>query len=221
MQQNNDEIPPLTPPEVLACIQHMDTTDAFHKDRDKALLAFLYLTGARISEIVKCADKDAPKKEVVHKATPEGRPARQKQAYKRAIIKSDIELYADGFDVHHVRTLKQRQKKMTTRTIPVIPTTQDELNIMQAFINYYNTIPNPEAPLFNITRQRAWKIINHRTGQFPHRLRHTAASQDSKLGFNNADLRKKYGWSDERTPGTYTKHNVEDLKEKYRNKRRY
>ena len=228
LKENNDEIPPLTATEVLTILKKIDTTPSRYSTRDKAILAFLYLSGCRISEVVKCQDKKA----LAQRTTPLDHIGNLPIPYLRPISKSDIEWYDDGFDIHHVRTLKRRGNKLVTRDIPVIPVTQDEKELLEYFKTYYNNLPDlteqeqedgtkfASTPIFNLTRQRVWKILNGRSDIFPHLMRHSSASRDSRIGFNNAELRKRYGWTDERTPGIYTKSNIEDLKEKYRKARR-
>ena len=89
-----------------------------------------------------------------------------------------------------------------------------EKPFIDIFLEYYNSIDDPDAYLFNITRQRAYQLLE-KLGIFPHLLRHARMTHlvvDYK--FDIADMMKITGWKRAQTAMTYTHLNVTNLVEK-------
>jgi len=183
--KNNDEIP------ALKRFQVFDAIRLCNVDRDKALIAFLYLTGARIEEVVKFKRKG----ELV------GKPLRKKH----------IEIRDSHIIVHSVRTLKQ--SKAGNRTIPITRNSLEN-GLIQIFLRYHDTLKEEDDYLFNITRQRGHQILQ-KVGIFPHLLRHsrnTHLVQD--YDFTVPQLQQFNGWKRADTPSHYVHLKVQNLLDK-------
>ena len=174
--------------------------------RDQALIAFIYLTGCRISEVlgetkhIKKRDKET--KEVIE----------VKDVIVQPLIKEDIEkIGEDIILVKNVPCLKRRAK-VPTRDIPLkISSDKDFIKI---FLEHYNKVPNGEA-LFKITRQRAWQIINKELGVFNHFLIHQRCTELVRhKQFTDIYLKMFRGWKDTRPAEIYTHLNWQDLANK-------
>ena len=86
-----------------------------------------------------------------------------------------------------IRWLKNR--KYQTRNIPMHPSLRNQLS-------YYMAQLNLEDPLFGISRQRAWQIIQQHFKGHPHQLRHSFAVNWLRSGGNIVELSKMLGHGD-------------------------
>ena len=151
----------------------------------KALVCFLYLTGARVGEIVKQVKKFQLEFENIR-----GKPFLM---------------------VNNVLTLKR--KRLVYRRIP-IPLTKRERLFLQPFLDYVDPLPK-DAVLFNMDRKMAWSIIRNKTYLFPHYLRHIRLTHlKLHHNFDSLDLKKFTGWKDTRPAEVYAHLDVRDIAEK-------
>lgn len=182
---------------------------------DKALASFLYLTGARISEVIK------------------------------VIRKKDIDIYPDEFKdfgdiiiVRNVPTLKRHTQhtsvKLTgdennnpkvekivkrihikygelERNIPIKLNTDTLKSLWLNVLNYYNTIPNGDDILFPISRINAWKRIKKINDKWwCHYLRHCRLTHLA-YNLNAFNLKLLTGWASSSTADSYIHTNISEL----------
>tara|TARA_Y100000310_G_scaffold57354_1_gene52540 strand:+ start:5026 stop:5616 length:591 start_codon:yes stop_codon:yes gene_type:complete len=163
--------------------------------RDQALIAFLYLTGARISEIVK------PNQCVKQEFYP--------------LKAKDIEIEdlnnRKYYLVNNVRILKRKSEKAPKRIIP-IPMDADKA-FVDIFTRYFMEVPF-NAYLWDITPQRAWQIVEGATNLYPHYMRHLRLSHLTKKGMSGSDLKQITGWADEKPATHYVHLNWRDIAKK-------
>lgn len=157
--------------------------------RDRALAAFLFITGCRIEEVVKFCDKE--------------------KNWHSPIKKTQIEMHENYFSIMTVRVLKSRKNRW--KSIPIVPMDDDEKFFMNTFLVWYHIVKEPNDPLFNMTRQRAFQILS-KVGLFPHLLRHSRCTiLVTKFGFDSYDLQKFIGWNSIISSEPYVHLNVKDL----------
>ena len=169
--------------------------------RDKALLAFLFLTGCRIEECCKYT-KRVPQKDGTIKTVQQGLPFEKRQ----------IEVQEDFILIKDIRTLKRR--KAVNRTIP-IPINDSEAAFIAPLRAYLEGLRDDE-PLFPFTRQWAFTILS-RVGIFPHLMRHsrnTINVRNYDLGGHH--LQKFNGWSNSKSADAYLHLSVTDITDKMR-----
>ena len=168
--------------------------------KHKALISFLYLTAARIEEVVKYKIKG----ELI------GQPINKKQ-----IIKTEKTL-----TINYVRILKRRSKEsknktILTRSIPISlnPKHKPDKYFTTIFLEYLKNLED-EDKLWNITRQRAHQILE-KVGLFPHLLRHSRVTILVKhYDFGIPQLLKFIGWNRADTAAVYTHLDVRDILQK-------
>jgi integrase len=199
----------LTRPELINKIK------AIENIRDRALAAFLYLTGCRISEVLGTIKR-------VKKYKYEVVEGKRKKFIESTTIekieplrKESIEYLPDKdlILVHQVSCLKRRLN-VPRRNIPIIVSADSEL--VGIFGKYYNTLPDG-SKLFPISRQRAWQIINKELGLYTHFLIHERCSHlVTYKNFTDLDLMQFRGWSNTSMASVYTHLNWQDIAEKMR-----
>jgi integrase len=172
-----------------------------YKIRDRALFCFLYLTGARVEEIVR------GKKEV-------------------GVRKKDLEIVKVGgkdFLVVSLYTLKNRKHLIRKIPIPI----HRERRLVKYVLRYVKNIKNEDEFLFNFTKQRAWQIIkkilskykkNYKHNKFMnanHFLRHCRLTHLVTIyDFTDQDLVSFAGWSNSLPATTYSHLRFKDLARK-------
>ena len=173
--------------------------DRIENPKHKALIAFIYLTGARISEVLG-----------MKKTFMDGR-----NIIIEPLTKESIEVLPeqDLVLVHNVACLK-RKTNLPRRNIPIIMS--QETPIIDIFLLYHNSLI-PGSPLFDISRQHAWRIVNKNLGSYTHFLIHTRCTHlVTKKGFTDTDLMRFRGWKNTLMASTYTHLNYMDIANKMR-----
>lgn len=170
----------------------VDKINEFVLLRDQALVAFLFLTGCRIKEVVRFLDEKDGRKLL-------GMPIQKKQVEERP----------DHLIITGVRTLKRGRTMRIRRSIPV-PLNDKERPFVNVLLAYLSTLDR-DSYLFDMTRQRANQILE-RVGLFPHYLRHLRATRlVTDYDFSNQDLQRYFGWAHSSRADTYVHLNVGDL----------
>lgn len=162
--------------------------------RDKALICVLYLTGARVGEIVKVF-------RINQITSPKTKRGKQWVYFE------------------YLPTQKKRGKmEDSPRTVPIlVDTHKDYLKIIEFHINdkaYKGGEKqiDDNAILFDFTIRNAQKIVEKCLGIYPHRLRHIRASNLSREdNFSEAELKRFFNWSTGTTAAHYIHLNTRDL----------
>jgi len=155
--------------------------------RDRALVSFIYITGSRVSEVVK--------------------------RFKVKDIK--IEKANDRiFYVFRMYVQKRREKKEIYRMVG-IPYEKNKLFI-DCILDYINKCKLKDNKLlFEIDRKTVYRVVKKHFGFSPHYLRHTRATHlVSEYGFTPQELKEHIGWSDIRTTSIYTHLNWKNISNK-------
>lgn len=151
----------------------------------KAMVAFIYLTACRVSEMVGHREYVIEEDIKVEK-------------WHNTIQKQDIEfIEQDGKPfalIHNVVILKRRKAIELHRTIPINLEREKEL---WAYVQaYLDTLPYPEMYLFKMERTTAYKKIRFGTGYWPHYFRHARITNLVKeYGFDVIGLVNFTGWA--------------------------
>ena len=142
------------------------TNKEFYEKRDRALMALLYLTCGRISEVLSL---------------------RKKQF--------DLESEPDFIIIRNMVVVKRKKKaKRKSRAIRdevPLPKEGPLAPFTKLVLEYLQLIENSEDKLFNIGRNRAYKIVRYVTGQWPHWFRSQGESWYGKV-FSNIFALKDY-----------------------------
>jgi len=206
---NQGEIPALTYEEALSHLERIGKATQ-EPARNKALLAALFLTGCRIEELVRWYPGKAMLAKL--KDNPFFKDQLHQLGYLPSIIKSQVEILPDGFELHRIRTLKRRD--YITRQIPVINANEKEQPFINAFLAHINSLQGDQEA-FPITRERAWQLITTHTGTFCHAYRHARATiltSGRYYDLNESQVQAYFGWHDPRSAKPYTHLTTEDLK---------
>lgn len=205
----------LTRDELLGMIESLDVSKR-KALRDKALIALLYLTGARIEEIT--GMKDINGQYVV-------------APLKRSQIDYDFDNPSFAL-VKEMPVLKRRadlkvdiDKKVVLltpkRNVPINTVFEsDYWGYVQRYLNLFDSVAQHkesigqlhEDYLFKISPEHCWRIVNKSTGMFCHLFRHTRASHLVEYyGFGDSELRTFFGWATGAMAATYVHLNVENI----------
>jgi len=167
--------------------------DSIGNQRDRALIAMLYLTGARIDEIL------GSKKWLIEGIKP----------------KQFVEDVFNGYKIVTVvgiQTLKK--KEIIKRSIPILY--EQEKDFIKYIIDYvqFKEIGQDEL-IFPITRQRAWQIIREKTGLFPHFFRHIRLTHLTvNYGFTETELMQFVSWKNTAPAAFYVHLSTKNIIEK-------
>lgn len=171
----------------------------------RSLAAFLYLTGNRVSEVI-------------------GKPIlpvnadRDQEAWEyRPLRKYDVEVTPDWTMMRvKARTLKRKGRPMHTYVCRVdMPEEKRYFRI----VYYYLAGKDDNEYLWNFSRYKAWKEINHATGLPPHKLRGLRATRDAVVFELDAiELKSKYNWANPNMAFHYASMSSHNIEEKLKRK---
>jgi len=169
--------------------------EKYHK-RDRCLMALLFLTAGRISEVLSLR-----KEQFDFQADP------------------DFILIRNMILVKRLKTRKGKPVKHTTSPIrdEVALPLSGPLSKFTKLVKDYVMIgiSDPEAKLFCFGRRRAWQIVNYITGQWCHWFRSQAESYYGKYVYTSPfALRDFVGITDIESLGPYVKTDWRDYQDK-------
>ena len=193
--------------------------------RDRALMAILYLCGARVEEVVRYSPVKYGKTlmRVVKKGKAKNMlypDIKKKKVYpmQPGMKLSDItieEINGKKIVKFRIRNLKSRDKKRNHKFIPVpLDSPKDkEINIkFIKLVKQYTITLKPEEELFPITSRRAEQIINKALEFNPHFFRDLRLTHLVKYyNFSDQKLIAFAGWADSRPAKHYIKIGWKDL----------
>lgn len=166
--------------------------------RNRALFSLAYLSAGRISELL---GKFQKRKDIDPKVWI---PLAKKHIYLNKVKNKECLII-------ELPNLKNRRKK--NKTIPIPLTSEPEFIGM--IVEFLNEIEDVHEPLFNFTRQMAYKIIKTETGINPHYIRHIRLTHLTvNNDFNESRLQIMAGWSDSRPAKHYVHLKYTDLVDK-------
>jgi len=160
--------------------------------KKQGLVAFLYLTGCRISEAIGNKSTKYPT-----------------QPIKRYQIEVKKHKGNDMLIVNNVPVLKR--KGYILRNIPIV--IEKEREFVEILLKYLETL-QPNDALFPMTRQTAWKIV-YDIGLWCHYFRHLRNTHLTiDYGLSGQELRALNGWSSSRPADVYVHLNWRNIAEK-------
>ena len=172
--------------------------DFYHR-RDRCLMALLFLTAGRISEVLSLT-----------------REQFDFEADENFVIIRNMIL------VKRWKTYKGKLVKHNTSPIRdevALPLDGPLSKFTELVQDYVQNIKGPKACLFAFSRRRAWQIVKHVTGEWPHWFRSQAESYYGKYVFNNPwALRDFVGVSNVESVGPYVKTSWKDYEDKLLNR---
>jgi len=181
----------------------------YYTARARALFCMYYLTGCRVSEIVKCNSLRISHRYIINKKVIN--EVKKIEHDYLGIKKEDIFFTRiDEKQCIIIRTENRKHKKRKTKKLPI--PIEFEKPIVSFLIEYLiNYIENDEV-LFPFGVKRATQIINQTTGWNVHFIRHIRATHlVTKYDYNEQLLIKFLGWTDSRPAKAYMELNTKDL----------
>lgn len=195
----------LSPEELLYRIKGLKSGN---ETRDRAFISFLYLTAARIQEVVNYILE-------VGLRGKDGEVIKEREYVGEPIKKEQIFTYGDDtnkVEVMNVRILKRGDK--LKRNIPIY--INDLERPFYEFLKLYLDTLEDNDYLFNFTARRGRQIMQ-RIDIFPHLLRHSRLSHlVIYYGFTENFLQQFTGWKDTRQAGIYVHLRTQDLFNKFK-----
>ena len=194
--------------------------------KERALFIMAYLTGGRISEIVKepYLRKVQYKKEVLideagnrtvriarnSKGSPIQISVERKELGYKGIRRDNISwTYKDGRRILIISMQNRKNKRNKRKRIP-IPLDKEE-SLLGLLQEYLDTLQADE-PLFPFSKSKAEEIIKRTTGMNPHFLRSIRATRlVIDYNFNEFKLQQYMGWSDGRPAARYVSLNADAI----------
>ena len=168
----------------------------------RALAAVLYLSGARITEIVGEKEYDEGVRSLIAYAIP-------------PLIKKEV-TYAEHNGVsfivlRNVQVLKQRSKVLRSVPIPI----GKEKELVVLLEEYVKGVVGLDTPLFGFGRNMAHRIIKKHTGFFPHYFRHLRASHlVTDYDFKEGQLKEFFKTKDPKWADWYVHLSITDVMNK-------
>lgn len=168
------------------------------KEPYRSYLAFLYLTGNRVSEVL---------------GIPIGKQRRTKEDFiVEPIQRYHIQVSPAGNMLRvWARTLKRKDRPQHYYVCRI--DTEEEKRYFTIIKEHLEGL-NPEAYVWNFSRFKAWRYCNVATGLPPHKLRGLRATRDAvEFNLDAIDLKQKFNWSSPAMAFHYaskSSHNIEE-----------
>ena len=185
---------------VVSTVEPYYEYEPWKRIRDRALLALLALTGCRISELLSIlkSQVDIQDEWVI---------IRNILTLKR--WKRKYERYLDAEGIQRKRCIwKEREHILIDKPLPREGVLSCLTNI---FLEYYDI--SKKGPLFDISRGRAWQIVNKLTGKWCHYFRSQRISYLIRRIKNSVDVADLMGIKSLQTLSLYYKGGWEHLKD--------
>lgn len=167
VRRKPDEMPAISKEELLDIIYQASL-------RDRAIICFLYLTGARVSEAILVKKNQLA--------------AEERKGKKFLVIRGML-------------VLKRRKVKRDSKIRSVYINVEKELDFIKPIINWMDSDMCLGEYLFpsskgeHIKREYVWKIVN-KSGLFPHYLRHLRAIDLVRnYNFGGYELKRFFNWA--------------------------
>lgn len=151
----------------------------FYYARDRALLALLYLTAGRITEVLSLTKKQF-----------------------QLDMEPDFVIITNMIVV---KRKKKARKSLPIRDEVPLPKRGPLSKFTQLVLAYLNLVEKPEDKLFRFGRSRAWQIVNHVTGKWCHYFRSQSESYYGKIFSNIFALKDFVMVTDAKTLSQYVK----------------
>jgi len=157
------------------------------KERNQALVSFLYIFGCRVSEVV--GDKK----------------------YYPPIIKEQLKLLKDGENRYLVVTdvYTEKRRKKVLREIPAPIDSYPEKELIPHILRWLKFIPEQKYPIFpsrinpSMSRKTVYHITKTALNRRPHWFRHVRLTHLAKRGFSTQHLKQFTGWASSQTADSY------------------
>lgn len=194
--------------------------------RERALFIIAYLTGGRISEIVRepflrkikyrkgiKTDEAGNKKVVIvrnDKKSPMQEDVERTELNYKGIRRDNISwMYKEGRRIMVISMQNRKNRRMKRKRIPIPYDKEKEL--LDMLVEFLDKL-QPDESLFPFGKGKAEKIIKEATGMNPHFLRDIRATRlVIDYNFNEYKLVKYMGWSDGRPASRYVILNTDSI----------
>ena len=193
----------------------IDIAQTIPNERLKALYVLLYLTGARICELVRkrgCNLIPFPENKITGKITKKYRYTKvlDDEKDKPSIRKKELTFQVmNEREVMVVWLRNEKNEKKDTKSVP-IPLDNKEYAILIGMIQEYISKLNMEDELFPFGYQYAYRLLKPYFN--PHWFRHIRATHLTLNNDLSAPLLRKYmGWTDDRPSAHYQEMKIGDI----------
>lgn len=170
------------------------------KEPYRSYIAFLYLTGNRVSEVLGIPHKEKERNT-------------SKDFIVEPIRKYHIEINSSQTIMRvWARTLKRKERPQHYYVARI--DTEEEKRYFEIIYNHLLNIKPEEYP-WNFSRYKAWRYCNLATKIPPHKLRGLRATRDAvEFELDAIDLKQKFNWSSPNMAFHYASKSSHDIENK-------